>query len=487
MKSFVLCSFLVIFSLLGIRWQEVSAQIAPLRQIEISEIARSLTPSLVAELNADPETAARAALAIGRTKKSDGAAALRAHLTASDAGLRTMVVYALGLLSDVASLQNVRDLAHRDPASSVRYAAVDAIGRIISANPSLGDSTVSDDLLLATRTDTDPIVRGHAAAQLDVFKTAPFAQSIASALERVMQSEDDQNVRWHVMWTLSRSFAPLASREFLSEALHDPNEVVRLEAARAWGRRTDSDAESIVKVALFDRSWRVQYEAREAIRRLRKEAPTDHLKEIPEGIVLPPIPSPVVASVTPPPSPAPQQQKLLPPDPQYFELESFDPPVTAFAMNQGRPGRHERMRIRTTKGDVTIALYREWAPSTVANFIQLAQNHYFDGNRWFRIVPDFVVQTGDPSGSGDGDAGYAIPAEENPVEERSGVIAMGLNYDKNMPLRDSAGTQFYITLSPQLHLDRSFSVFGEVTDGFDVLAHLVESDRIVSVTEVADS
>ncbi len=486
MKSFVLCSFFVFFSLLGIRWQEVSAQIAPLRQIEISEIARSLTPSLIAELNADPKTAARAALAIGRTKKSDGATALRAHLTASDPRLRTMVVYALGLLSDVASLQNVRDLAHRDSASSVRYAAVDAIGRIVAANPSLGDSTVSDDLLLATRTDTDPIVRGHAAAQLDVFKTAPFAQSIASALERVMQSEDDQNVRWHVMWTISRSFAPLASREFLSLALHDPNEVVRLEAARAWGRRSDSDAESIVKVALFDRSWRVQYEAREAIRRLRKEAPTDHLKEIPEGIVLPPVPSPVVASVTPPPSPAPQQQKLLPPDPQYFELESFDPPVTAFAMNQGRPGRHERMRIRTTKGDVTIALYREWAPSTVANFIQLAQNHYFDGNRWFRIVPDFVVQTGDPSGSGDGDAGYAIPAEENPVEERSGVIAMGLNYDKNMPLRDSAGTQFYITLSPQPYLGRDFSVFGEVESGFDVIANLIESDRMTLVRRIAD-
>ena len=398
-----------------------------------------------------------------------------------------MVVYGLGLLSDAASLQNVRDLAHRDVSSSVRYAAVDAIGRIIAANPSLGDSTVADDLLLATRTDGDAIVRGHAVAQLDTMHAAPFAQQIETGLERIMQHETDQNVRWHVMWTIARGFAPLASRSFLSLSLHDPNEVVRLEAARAWGKRSDSDAEAIVKVALSDRSWRVQYEAREAIRKLEKQAPTDHLKEIPPEITLPVVPLPLVASVSPPPSPAPGTPKRLPPDPANFDLESFVPPATAFGMNQGRPGRHARVLVRTTKGDITIALYREWAPSTVANFIALAETHYFDGNRWFRIVPDFVVQTGDPSDNGEGDAGYMIPAEENPVEERSGVIAMGLNYDKSSPERDSAGTQFYITLSPQLHLDRDFTVFGEVTEGFDVLAHLVESDRIVSITEVTET
>lgn len=96
------------------------------------------------------------------------------------------------------------------------------------------------------------------------------------------------------------------------------------------------------------------------------------------------------------------------------------------------------------------------------------------------------MQTGDPNDNGEGDAGYMIPAEENPVEQRSGIIAMGLNYDNNGAQRDSAGTQFYITLSPQLHLDRDFSVFGEVASGFDVLAHLVESDRMLVVTRLSD-
>jgi cyclophilin family peptidyl-prolyl cis-trans isomerase len=161
-------------------------------------------------------------------------------------------------------------------------------------------------------------------------------------------------------------------------------------------------------------------------------------------------------------------------------------PKTAADLDGPLPGLHPRVRIRTTQGDVIVRLYPEWAPSTVANFLTLTERGYFDGGRWFRIVPDFVDQTGDPTNTGDGDAGYTIPAEENPVEQRTGIIAMGLDYKDNLPLRDSAGTQFYFTLSPQLHLDRDFSVFGEVESGFGVLAHLVESDKMVVVERIAD-
>ncbi|HEY5425145.1 MAG TPA: peptidylprolyl isomerase, partial [Candidatus Tumulicola sp.] len=151
-------------------------------------------------------------------------------------------------------------------------------------------------------------------------------------------------------------------------------------------------------------------------------------------------------------------------------------------------GLHPRVRIVTTQGNLYVALYPEWAPLTVANFLQLAGRGYYDRNRWFRIVPDFVVQTGDPHGDGNGDAGYTIGAEENPLEQRSYVVSMGLNYDDKTatPIRDSAGTQYYVTLSPQLHLDRDFTVFGEVTGGFDVLARLVESDQVVRVERIAD-
>ncbi len=155
-------------------------------------------------------------------------------------------------------------------------------------------------------------------------------------------------------------------------------------------------------------------------------------------------------------------------------------------MNAPASGPHPRISIKTTKGEVIVRLYPEWAPSTVANFIALADRGYFDGNRWFRIVPDFVVQTGDKNDNADGEAGFTIPAEENPVEQRSGIISMGLDYEGSHAKRDSAGTQFYITLSPQLHLDRDFTVFGEVQSGFPVLAHLIESDRMTVVRRIAD-
>jgi cyclophilin family peptidyl-prolyl cis-trans isomerase len=161
-------------------------------------------------------------------------------------------------------------------------------------------------------------------------------------------------------------------------------------------------------------------------------------------------------------------------------------PRSASDLDGPAPGVHPRVLLRTSKGDVVVRLYPEWAPSTVANFLQLAAAGYFDGNRWFRIVPDFVVQTGDKTNTGDGDAGYMIPAEENPVEQRSGIIAMGLNYTAGAADRDSAGTQFYVDLSPQLHLDRAFSAFGEIVSGFPVLAHLVEFDRILQARRLCD-
>ncbi len=153
------------------------------------------------------------------------------------------------------------------------------------------------------------------------------------------------------------------------------------------------------------------------------------------------------------------------------------------------PGLHPRVRIGTTKGTIVVRLYPEWAALTVANFLSLTNRGYYDDLRWFRVVPDFVAQTGDPHDNGEGDAGYTIPAEENPLEQRAGVISMGLNYTDGAnpgPIRDSAGAQFYITISPQLHLNRDFTVFGEVESGFATLGRLIESDRMTKVERIND-
>lgn len=464
---------------------------AALRTIEVAELHRSLTSALVADLDAAPAIAARAALAIGRTKNPEGVPPLRAHLTASVPGVRAMCAYGLGLLADGPSLGALMAYARNDDNSAVRYAAIDAVGRILIANPRSATLVLANDGLIVARGDPDPTVRAHAAAQLEAFRGTPYAKGIAASLERAQAQERDETVRWHTAWVIFRGFATVVDAPFLTTALHDRSELVRVEAARAWGRRSDPGAAAIVRPALGDPSWRVQLEAAEALRRLAHQAPTDHLMAAPPGLHLPPIPrvGPTETSLAATPAPTPLASPpgaLAAPDPATLPLAEPVLPKTARDLAALRPDAHPRVRIRTTKGDVVVRLVPEWAPATVANFLSLAAHGYFNGNRWFRIVPDFVVQTGDPTDNGEGDAGYSIPAEENPLEERSGVIAMGLNYSEGNALRDSAGTQFYLTLSPQLHLDRDFSVFGEVQSGFEVLAHLIESDRMIAVTRISD-
>jgi len=502
-------------AILATGWQQTAAD--PYRDIERSELARTFEPQLGAKLDEATPIAIRAALAIGRTKDAAGAPLLRRRLARSSTSpaLRAMCAYGLGLLVDLDSLAMLRALARHDPNSAVRYAAIDAVARIVIARPQLATQPVANDTIIVARTDGDPVVRAHAAAQLDAFKSAAIGRTLARSLGQALEAEPDETVRWHLAWAIFRGYARFVDAEVLERALHDRNELVRVEAARAWGRRTGARAAAIVRTALGDPSWRVQYEAREALRRIAKLSPTDHLLAVPPGLHLPPIPavaprvaaSPAAIASFPADAPpavdatkplgtmldtrrqagnAASARALAAPDAATIALA---PPVVAETAREfGAPAAapHPRIRIRTTKGELVLRLYPEWAPATVANFLTLAERRYFDGNRWFRIVPDFVVQTGDPGDNGEGDAGYTIPAEENPIEQRSGIIAMGLNYNGNGALRDSAGTQFYITLSPQLHLNRDFSVFGEVERGFDVLAHLIESDRVVAINRISD-
>jgi cyclophilin family peptidyl-prolyl cis-trans isomerase len=462
-----------------------AASPSPYRDILAAERTRSLDSGrLAADLDKDAPIAARAALAIGRTKDPAGAAPLRAHIGASDPTVRAMVVFALGLLSDRPALAALQTMTRNDSNSAVRYAAVDAVGRIAATDPG-ATASASNDLLTTLRRDSDPVVRAHAAANLDVFRTTPWAQQTAFSLQRAFKAERDTDVRWHVMWTLSRGYAPLTSRAFFKAALADRNEIVRLEAARGLGRRNDATAISLLFPLLGDPSWRVQEEAAQAIRLLSGMTLTEHLTALQESLHLPPVPRSPEESASPLPRPTTAAKPAAP----TTDDARFDPPLipsVAALMNRPMPGPHPRVRITTTQGAVVVRLYPEWAPYTVANFLNLTNAGFFDGNRWFRVVPDFVVQTGDPKNTGEGDAGYSIGAEENPVEQRAGVISMGLDYKDNKPIRDSAGSQFYITLSPQLHLDRDFTVFGEVEDGFEVLPRIVESDKMLRVVQITD-
>lgn len=461
-------------------------------QIDGLEQARSLgNGRLGGFLNSnDRSVALRAALAIGRTKQTAGIPLLERRTHDRDPAMRAMCVYGLGLIGTSAASSAVL-AALNDSSDVVAVSALDATDRLEYAHtltPVQQAQAEKRGVALLERARS-PIVRARAATTLETFADSKLARNAVAALTNSYRRERDAFVRWHIMWTLFRGYAKSAPKSVLAAGLHDRDEVVRIEAARAFGRRGDASAVSLLRPLLADRSWRVQEQTRESIIVLRGGKMTEHLKSIPAGVHTP-APKPDRLAYLPALPRTPVSGKPGAPQAQSIITEPKLDPTDVASFTGPAKGPHPRVRIVTTEGNIYLELYPEWAPLTVENFLNLANRGYYDGNPWFRIVPDFVVQTGDPTGNGNGDAGYTIPAEENPIEQDSYVISMGLNYT-NPPnahaIRDSAGTQFYITLSPQLHLDRDFTVFGKVVGGTDVLGRLVEKDRIVRVERLPDT
>jgi peptidyl-prolyl cis-trans isomerase B (cyclophilin B) len=446
------------------------------------ERTRSLGGGALAAYTDDPDSAvaARAALALGRTRLAGARPALIHCLAKPAPSVRAMCAYGLGLIASSLDRATLGPFAN-DSEPAVRYAVADALGRIALANPAVAGEAAADVVLgMATR-DGDPVVRGHAALALGAFAKSPAAAHLPAALATAFASESDADVRGRLMFVLARDFALAAPAATLQAGLKDGDPFVRAAAVRALGRRkNDPSSAALVRPMLDDSAWQVQFEARQALLALDGKERDEHLAAIPAGVHVPALP-PSLGNQSPAPSTLPPAPKLSPPPADA--VLALPLAVTGSASMRGEPAARAgrpRVRIVTTKGAVTLALYADWAPYTVANFLSLARQGYFDGNRWFRIVPDFVVQTGDRTNTGEGDAGYTIPGELNPIEQTSGIISMGLDYDAKSPI-DSGGTQFYLTLSPQYHLDNLFTVFGKVVDGFDVLPNLVVSDTIVRV------
>jgi len=128
--------------------------------------------------------------------------------------------------------------------------------------------------------------------------------------------------------------------------------------------------------------------------------------------------------------------------------------------------------VKTTKGDIVIELYADKAPLAVNSFIFLARNGWFNGVTFHRVIPGFVAQAGDPSGTGYGGPGYAFKNEIAPglKFDREGVVGMASAGP------DSNGSQFFITLGPAPNLDGSYTIFGQVISGMDVVKSLTPRD-----------
>lgn len=148
-----------------------------------------------------------------------------------------------------------------------------------------------------------------------------------------------------------------------------------------------------------------------------------------------------------------------------------------FTRSLARRNGRARALVKTEKGEFTIELLPDDAPLTVDNFVQLARRGYFNGITFHRVVPNFVIQGGDPRGDGNGGPGYQIRCEINEVEYGRGAVGMALSG------KDTGGSQWFVTHSPQPHLDGGYTVFGTVAEKeMPVVDGIARGDKILSVT-----
>jgi peptidyl-prolyl cis-trans isomerase B (cyclophilin B) len=138
--------------------------------------------------------------------------------------------------------------------------------------------------------------------------------------------------------------------------------------------------------------------------------------------------------------------------------------------------------IATPKGEITLELYADEAPKTVSNFVYLAKEGFYNGLTFHRVEPGFVVQGGDPEGTGAGGPGYTVPAEIVPtLKHVKGAVAMARLPDQVNPERNSSGSQYYITLDDQSFLDGQYTIFGKVIDGMNIVEKIEVGDQMTSI------
>ena len=371
------------------------------------------------------------------------------------ANLALEAVMAVGALGDPRGFDPLLNLV-TDPWPAMRAAALTAAAQV---NP-------DGFLLIASGLppDRDWSVR---AALAGIYAALPADQVRSEIID--LTHDQDARVRGPALRALAKIGAPdLAARLF--EALDADDFVVRAVAASLIGEQkpaggvehltaaysraesdaaysaraaaleglakygTEAAAQAVLRRGLEDKAWPVRVRAAELLRGLgdASAAPT---------------------------RPAPLRQPAA-----FFESAGFL-----------HPSFSPHAYIETKKGTIEIELNLVEAPVTSQSFIDLAHLGFFNGLEIHRVVPDFVVQAGDPRGDGEGGPGFTLMDELSPLPYLRGTVGMALDW------RDTGGSQFFITLSPQPHLEAKYTVFGRVVHGDEVLDRLSQWDVVERV------
>ena len=422
------------------------------------EASRALIAEAAADESRDIRVRVTAIRALGRLGGADAVTSLLALLQTPklDDNLRLETVTALGAIGDARALNPLLDLL-ADDWPVLRAAALGAVARLDPENFTLVLSGLLPDAdwrvraalarTLATLpqeiaaprltelwADEDKRVHGAALAAAVAAKLPEAEAWIRDALKGTDPGEQSAAVsaigRLEPSWgaeTLAAAYAGWAS---------DPDYGPRAAALAALAGYGLEAARGTLTAALEDRDWAVRVRARELLERLGADP-------VAPGAIRP-VPNAWPADVTVNPS------VVAPP---YSPHVYFD----------------------TRHGTIEIELDVVNAPLTAWNFLELARKGFYYGVSFHRVVPNFVVQAGDPRGDGEGGAGRTIRDELSPVPYQRGTVGMALSWP------DTGGSQFFITHGPSPHLDGRYTVFGRVVSGMEVVDRIRQGDVITAV------
>lgn len=432
-------------------------------------------------------TAAFAARGLGVIKAQDGAASLRqiVEQRQADPAVVIQAMRALAAIGDAAAAPVLQKIVIGQPAvePALRLEAMTALADVATAE--------SLDLMIELTLDRAPPIRAAAmrtiarldpemflatlsgldvdrdwtvrAAQATALGTA--AKELGQARLRLMLQDNDQRVVPAVLAALAASKAPgveqlliehLKADDFVVRAAAanglaeleavpavpvlldayrgsegDSTYVARAAALTAAARINPSAARPVLEQALRDREWAIRVRAASLLRE--------------QGV-----------TTADPVRPATSGRAVAADEWQMLVNPRFSP----------------HAYIETDRGVIEIELAILDAPLTVANFIALSRRGFFTGIAIHRVVPDFVIQGGDPRGDGEGGPGYSIRDELNQRPYLRGTVGMALDWE------DTGGSQFFITHSPQPHLDARYTVFGHVVAGMDIVDQIQPFDVI---------
>ena len=372
-----------------------------------------------------------------------------------DPNLRLEAVTALGQLATPAAVDVLVDLV-TEPWPSLRAAAFTALAR------------TDPDIFLTVLSGIDPdphwnvrAALATALGNLDAERARPgltlllkdadqrVVPSALTALVAVKAAEaeaellarldaEDPVIRVAAANGLARLMSPKGAKalvESYERAEKDPTYLVRAALLAALVELDPAAAQPLLERALEDRDWAVRVRAAALLRKLDPAADVAKIRPAPAAVL-------------------PELNDLAP---------LIDPKVSPMAY------------IDTEKGMIQIELAILDAPRTVTNFISLARRNFLNGTPIHRVVANFVVQDGDPRGDGEGGPAYTIRDEINQRPYLRGAVGMALDWE------DTGGSQFFITHTPQPHLDARYTVFGQVVAGMEIVDQLTQWDQIRTV------